>query len=208
MRMENESLQQNIKVILPLSVKYAAIDKLLREKLTGEIIKKEDKAGEGSNYAQILDVTLEKSHKNNFDVQLNIKFQFLTTFFKNREADAEIHAVIQLDPSKQRLFIKDYSVVSDTNNWLADKLLQGVVNTWMYKRIKSKMTFDLDSFLSKNLDSINKQLENKLEVKTGTYVLGNLESIKLVEILAAETHLQLALNIKGHSEIEIDEINF
>ena len=84
--------EQNINITVPVIIGYDVIGKYLKQKLIGEIISKENSDGKKSNYAQILDVSIDKSQMEGFDLCLEINLQTLTSLFKNKQIKLLFHA--------------------------------------------------------------------------------------------------------------------
>ncbi|CAL67947.1 DUF4403 family protein [Christiangramia forsetii] len=198
----------NIDVTLPVKIGYSVIDELLRSKMIGEIISKEDSNGEKSNYAQILDVSIEKSQLEAYDFLLNINLQTLTSLFKNKQVKILFHASLDLDKGQQRVSLKDYLIDGKTKNWIADQLLETVLNKWMYGKFKKKMNFDFMPHIEKHIKSLNEKLENKLEAKEGIHLIGSLENLELSNLKAGDADLWISVTTKGTGIIELTKLDF
>jgi len=198
----------NIDVTIPVKIGYPVLDKLLRSKMIGEIISKEDSEGKKSNYAQILDVSIEKSELEAYDLRLNINLQTLTSLFKNKQVKIFFYASLDLDKEQQKISLKDYQIDGKTKNWIADQLLETVVNKWMYAKVKKKMNFDFMPHIEKHIKSLNEKLENKLEAKEGIHLIGSLENIELSNLKAGENDLWLSVTTKGTGIIELTKLDF
>lgn len=209
MKEENKNLtEQNINLNVPVIIGYPVIDDYLREKLVGEMISKENSDGEKSNYAQILDVTVEKSELDNFDLCLNISLQTLTSLFKNKKVDILFYASFDLNKDQQKISLKDYEIDGKTKSWIADKLLETVVNKWMYHKLKKKMNVDLMPKIEEHLKSLNEKLENKIEAREGVHILGSMQKLEISELKAGETHFWISVRIEGNGLVEITELKF
>jgi len=198
----------NIDVTIPVKIGYPVLDKLLRSKMIGEIISKEDSEGKKSNYAQILDVSIEKSELEAYDLRLNINLQTLTSLFKNKQVKIFFYASLDLDKVQQKISLKDYEIDGKTKNWIADQLLETVVNKWMYAKVKKKMNFDFMPHIEEHIKSLNEKLENKLEAKEGIHLIGSLENIELSNLKAGESDLWLSVTTKGTGIIELTKLDF
>ena len=197
---------QNINITIPVKVGYQALDTYLEEKLGGEIISNENKAGKKSNYARVLDISIEKSDLEGFDLLLNISLQTLTSLFKNRQVKIFFHAALELDREHQHVSLKDFEVYGKTKNWFADKLLETIVNKWVYEKIKKKMIFDLLPHIEGKVNAINEELENKLEAKEGVYIIGSLDKIELSKLKAGEKELWISISISGQGLLELEKL--
>ena len=206
MHVKDEFNDQNINITVPVIIRYAVLDKYLKEKLIGEIISKENSEGKKSNYAQILDVSIEKSEMEGFDIRLNITLQTLTSLFKNKQVEIFFHAALELDKDLQNISLSDYEVDGKTKNWFADQLLETVVNKWMYEKLKKKMNFDLMPHIEEKLGSLNEKLENKLEAKEGVHLIGSLEKIEVSNLKAGENELWISVTVTGTGIVELEKL--
>lgn len=200
-------IDPNIEITIPVIIGYQVLDKYLREKLIGEIISKDDKDGEKSNYARILDVSLEKSYLDGYDILLNITLQTLTSLFKNREVQIFFHATLELNRELQHISLQKFEIDGKTNNWFANKLLETVVNNWMYEKLKKKMNFDLMPHIEEKVGDINKKLENKLEAKEGVNLIGSLEKVEISNLSAGEKELWISVSVSGKGLLELEKLD-
>lgn len=198
----------NVDVTIPVKIGYPILDKFLRSKMIGEIISKEDSDGEKSNYAQILDVTIGQSELEGFDLCLDIDLQTLTSLFKNKRVKILFHAALYLHKEEQRISLEDYKIDGKTKNWIADQVLETVVNKWMYDKLKRKMNFDFMPHIEEHVKSLNEKLENKLEAKEGIHLIGSLENMELSSLKAGDTDLWVSVSVKGSGIIELTKLDF
>lgn len=206
MNVTNDFNDQNINITLPVIIGYPILNKYLRQKLVGEIISKENAAGEKSNYAQILDVSIGKSEMDDFDICLDINLQTLTSLFKNKQVKIYFHAALDLDQELQQISLKDFEVDGKTKNWIADKLMETVVNNWMYDKLKKKMNFNLMPHIEEKVGSLNEKLENKLEAKEGVHLLGSLDKFEVCNLKAGENELWVSFTISGTGIVELEKL--
>lgn len=204
---KDKIIDKNINITIPVVLGYQVLDKYLREKLVGEILSKENKDGEKSNYAQVLDISIEKSYLEGFDLLLNITLKTLTNLFKNRQVKIFFHAALELDKELQHISLKDYEVDGKTKNWFTDRLLETIVNKWMYKRLKKKMNFDLMPHIEEKVGAINLELENKLEAKDGVLLFGSLDKVEISNITAGENELWISVSVSGTGLLELEKLD-
>ncbi|MCG9971928.1 DUF4403 family protein [Christiangramia crocea] len=198
--------EANFNVTIPVKIGYPVLDNYLREKLVGEIISKENEEGKTSNYAQILDVSITKSELEDFDLCLHVNLQTLTSLFKNKQVRLLCHASLELDRENQKISLKDYEVDSKTSNWIANQLLEAVINKWMYSKLKQKMNFNFMPHIEEQMDALNEKLENKLEAKEGIHLIGSLDDLEISQFMAGENDLWISLNISANGVVEIEKI--
>ncbi len=206
MYLKDEFSDQNINLTVPVIISYTTLDKYLRQKSIGEIISKENSDGKKSNYAQILDMSMEKSELENFDLKLNITLQTLTSLFKNKKVTIYFHAALELDRELQHISLKDFEVDGKTQNWFADQLLETVVNRWMYDKLKKKMNIDLMPHIEEKVSSLNEDLENKLEAKEGVHLIGSLDKIEISNLKAGENELWISVTVAGTGMVELEKL--
>ena len=206
MYLKDEFNDQNINITVPVIIGYSVLDKYLREKLIGEIISKENSEGKKSNYAQVLDVSIGKSEKEEFDLRVNITLQTLTSFFKNKQVKIYFYAALELNRELQHISLKDYEIDGKTRNWFADQLLETVVNKWMYDKLKKKMNFDLMPHIEEKIGSLNEKLENKLEAKEGVHLIGSLDKFEISNLKAGENELWISITVTGTGIVELEKL--
>lgn len=206
---ENELLSEaSIDINLPVKIGYPVLDGYLKEKLVGEIISKETAEGKSSNYAQILDITVYKSSLPEFDLSFELNLQTLTTFFKNKQIKILFHALFELDREAQRIFLKDYEVDGLSNGWLADQLIETIVNKWMYNKLKEKMNFEFMPQIQEHLKSLNTRLENKLEAREGIHLLGGVDKLEVTRLIFGENDVWISVHIDANGLLELTKLKF
>lgn len=198
--------EQNINITVPVIIGYDVIGKYLKQKLIGEIISKENSDGKKSNYAQILDVSIDKSQMEGFDLCLEINLQTLTSLFKNKQIKLLFHAAMHLDRELQHISLQDYEVDGKTKNWFADRLLETVVNNLMYEKLKKKMNFDLMPPIQEKVGALNEKLENKLEAKEGVNLIGSLDKLEISNLKAGENQLWISVSVSGNGLVELEKL--
>jgi len=207
-KMENtEELSKGLNFIkLPISIGYKVVETLMRKKMIGETISSEADDGEVTNYAEILDLSLEKSQYEDYDLAIQLKFKVLTTLFKNKEGSIILDLSFVFDQQEQLVSVNHFKVEGNTNNWLLNKSLETMFNTFMHGKIKNKMKFDFSPEIEKQLEAINKKLGNQLEVTEGVYLLGRLNTFKISDIIPETSHFLILVNFEGHSLIDVQKI--
>jgi len=199
-------IDKNISITIPVIIGYKILEKYLGGKLVGKILSNENKQGEKSNYAMVLDVSIEKSNLEGFDLLLNITLRTLTNLFKNREVKIFFHAALELDKELQQVSLKDFEIDGKTQNRFADRLLETVVNNWMYSKLKKKMHYDLMPLLKEKVTALNLELENKLEAKAGVNLLGSIDKVEISNLRAGEKDLCISVSVLGTGLIELEKL--
>lgn len=202
----SNSLQDKISIRLPVKIGFKVLDEALRNKLVGENIETEGKDGEVSTYATILDAMLVKSEKEGYDLAVDIKFKTLTSLFKNVEGRILLHITTEFDPEEQEIMVKDYKLEGKSNNWLMDKSLQAVANTFIYQKLKDRMKLDFSPHIEKQLRKINEKLEEHIKPSEEISLSGYLENFKIVDIIPGESLFLISIEIEGFAIAELTKI--
>ncbi|MFV8225080.1 DUF4403 family protein [Christiangramia aquimixticola] len=204
MDLKDEFTDQNIDITLPVIIGYPVLDKYLIQKLVGEIISKGE--GSNSNYAQVLDVSMEKSEMEEYDLRINFTLQTLTSLFKNWQIKMAFHAALELDRELQHISLKKFEVDGETNNWFANQILETVINRWMYEKLKKKLNFNFMPVIEEKVGAINEKLESKLEAKEGVHLIGALNKLEVSNLKAGKNELWISVTITGTGIVELEKL--
>lgn len=204
--MEKLLENDNIKLDLPVKISYHVLEDVLQAKLVGEQIGMEDSKGTVKNYVEVLGANLGKSQEQNFDLSLNLKLKTLTTFFKNKEVDLLVHIALSFDEVEQVLEVKEYELEGQSKSWFMDNSLETLANTLIYKKIKNKMRLDLKPHIEEQLGQVNKKLGEEMEAAPGVFLSGNVNILRVTEIIPGDTLLLILLEIGAYGFIDIKEI--
>ncbi|MDX1471569.1 MAG: DUF4403 family protein [Flavobacteriaceae bacterium] len=206
MSKDNFSPDENISLILPIIVGYTTLEDHLKTKFIGEVLKKESSSGKSSNYAKILDISLSKSDVSNYELNINLKIQTLTLLYRNKEINISILASLLFDSENQRISIDEYKIDSQGKHWLADQLLESVVNNFLYNKLRSNMQVDLAPILEEQLENLNQKLEKGMEAAEGLKMVGSLQNLSIYDLQARETALWIFIAIKGWGVVEVEKL--
>ena len=204
--MEKLLENDNIKLDLPVKISYHVLEDVLQAKLVGEQIGMEDSKGTVKNYVEVLGANLGKSQEQNFDLSLNLKLKTLTTFFKNKEVNLLVHLALSFDEVEQVLEVKEYELEGQSKSWFMDNSLETLANTLIYKKIKNKMRLDLKPHIEEQLGQVNKKLGEEMETAPGVFLSGNVNILRVTEIIPGDTLLLILLEIGAYGFIDIKEI--
>ncbi len=202
----SNSLQDKISIRLPVKIGFKVLDEALRNKLVGENIEIEGKDGEVSTYATMLDAALMKSEKEGYDLALDIRFKTLTSLFKNKEGRIFLHLAIEFDPEEQEIMVMDYRLEGKSNNWLMDKSLQAVANTFIYEKLKKRMKLDFSPHIEKQLRKINEKLEEHIKPSEEISLSGYLENFRIIDVIPGESLFLISIEIEGFAIAELTKI--
>ncbi len=206
MNMETPS-QNNVLITLPVNIAYKAIEGYLKQNFTGEIIKDEKEGGKVTNYAQILDMALEGSAEEDFDIAVDVTFKNLTSLFRNKTGRILLHLSLEFNEQEQEISVANFNLDGKTGNWLMNNSIEPMANTFLHKKLKTKMIFNFRPIIEKQLTDLNKKLENAYEVKKGINLYANLKDFKIHRIIPKIKHFYVLLNIEGDAVMDIEELN-
>ncbi len=201
-----EENQENIILRIPVKIPYKVVQDYLRRKFIGEVIAKEGE--EGTEYAEVLSLSLDKSHKEGFNLLLNFQIRTLTSFFKNKIIRVKMHAALQFNEADQEIFIENYSLEGENNSWLMNQFLQVLANSVMYSSFKKKMRFSFKELLQEQINNLNLKLKNHLEAYSGIFLNGFINEFKINDVIAGEDFLILSICGSGNILIDIENIDF
>lgn len=208
--MENitATAQDKVYVTLPIKINYRVANEILNKKLRGKIIKKEDKDGSVKEYAEVLSANVKKTSTEGYDLLLTAKLKTLTSIFKNKEVELRVLLAVEFKEAEQKIVVEDFEINGRTGNWFLNSFVETVVNTFMYGNLKKKMKFDLKPLLGDQLDSLNKKLLKGLQPVNGIFLNGQLNDLRVVQILAGEDHLLVVVQTSGNALANIRDIDF
>ncbi|MBZ9730365.1 DUF4403 family protein [Salegentibacter sp. JZCK2] len=198
--------EDNIKLNLPVKISYRVLENLLQEKLVGEQIGMEDSKGTVKNYVEVLGANLGKSKESNFDLTLDLKLKTLTTLFKNKEVNLLVHIALGFDEVEQVIEVTEYELEGQSKSWFMDNSLETLANSLIYKKIKNKMKLDLQPHINEQLNKVNDKLVNEMEAAPGVFLSGNVNTLKVAEIIPGDSLLLILLEISAYGFIDVKEI--
>jgi hypothetical protein len=198
----------NVQIQLPVKVDYKVIDAFLEKKFQGKVLSKGKANGETSDHARIQHVSVEKSPLEDFDLALHLKLQLLTTFFRNKEIQLVVHLALAFQEKTQELSIQKYELDGENNSWVINKLLETLVNNFLYEKLKQKMKVDLKPILEKQTGKINEKLVNGTEIQQGIHLSGHVSKFSVNEIIPGQKYLLVSLNLLSNNVVNIQELDF
>ena len=174
--------------------------------MIGETISSEED-GKVSTYAEILDLSLEKSQDEAYDLALAMKFKTLTTLFKNTEGKILLHLSLDFKKEEQMVSVNNFKLEGITKNWLLNRSLETMVNSFMQGKIKNKMKFDFRPEIEKYLRTMNEKLDDRLEVAEGIFLFGRMNTFQISEIIPQASQFLVLVNFEGNTLLDIKKIN-
>lgn len=198
--------EDNIRLDLPVKISYQVLEAVLQRQLLGEQIGMEDSRGTVKNYVEVLGVSLVKSKEPNFDISLHLRLKTLTTFFKNKEVDLVVHISLGFSEEDQVIDVEEYELEGHSENWFMDNSLEAFANTLIYQKIKNKMRLDLKPHIKEQLGVVNDKLGDKMETAPGIFLSGNVNTLKVAQIIPGDSLLLILLNISAYGFLDVKEI--
>ena len=207
--MEGKDPENNYNVVLrlPVKVDYQVLQTYLQKKLLGKIISKGKANGETSDRARIQGITLERSPLEDFDLAVNVQLKLLTSFFKGKVIRVVAHLSVGFNEAEQQVLIRRYKLDSENNGWFTDRVVETLVNNFMYSKLKEKMKFDIRPLVKEKLDKLNAKLTAGLEVTDGISITGKLKEFRVEEVIPGQRTLLVAVSILGNNVLNIKSID-
>ena len=202
--MENSS---EIKIKLPVKIKYEALQQIIDKKLVGEFIEKENEGKEPTKFARIVDAKITQGTITDFNLDLYVGLKMLTSIFKNKIISLVVHLSTNFKPEEQKIEVADFKIKTKTHSWLGDKFLEVTFNSLLHNFIKQKMNLDLHSLINKRIEDINEKLHNTLEPKKGLILKGKINDLEILEIQYQEEYLVVFLKTRAQGEILLEEFS-
>lgn len=196
----------NNSLTLPVKIEYSVLQSLLRKKMIGEKISSEGKDGEVANYAEILNISIQRSVRENYDLAVEIQFRNLTSFLKNKEGKFVLYAALDFDELLQQIQVVDFEIDGTSKNWLFNNTIETIANTFMRGKIRDKMKVDFQPEIQKQLVTINEKLNSDFEVADGIKISGEMKFIKINEIVLQERQVLVLVQVEGQTLINIQNI--
>ena len=194
-----------IKIQLPITVSYAALEDVLRKQVVGEFIPKPEEGSDTTPYAQILDVGIAKSSTGPFDVVLNVRIKILRTILKRDDVDLLVLATLGYDNAGEELFVQQYKLASRTSSGLFNTSLEVLANKVAYGQIIKKARVNLKEIIAQELTKANIMLEKGLELK-GVNLTGSVNTVHVRDITPHSGKISLLLELQGNLEADIFDL--
>lgn len=206
MKIDSNTSNQDISITLPLRIYLKAIENLMKKKFIGTNISKTHANGKVSNYFKIIDISLAKSEAIPYNLTLKMKLQTLTRLFNDKDLEVSVHVNLQLDISTQKLYIEAYHINSHGNNWLANKILNSVLNTFIYKKMINSLSVDLNPLLKEKIDTLNLKLGSKLKATKGISIIGTVDKVFINQFKIKENKIWVFVTTSGWCVIDVEHL--
>lgn len=197
----------NVIIHLPVKIEYKILDAYLQKKFLGKILSKGKANGESSDHVRIQKINLERSPLEDFDLAVHLQLQLLTTFFSGREIKMVVHLSLSFKEAQQEVLIPRYRLDGENNGWFTNKLVETLVNNFMYSRLKEKMKFDLRPLIAERLEKLNVELSTGKEIVEGVNLTGKLSELRVQEVIPGQRTLLVSVKILGNNVLNIRKID-
>jgi hypothetical protein len=198
----------NVQVDLPVKIDYPVLDLYLQKKFKGKVLSKAKANGETADHARVQHIAVAKSKWEDFDLEVHLRLQLLTTFFRDKEIDVVVHLALAFDRRIQELTIENYELDGGSNSWVVNQLLETLINRFLYKKLKEKMKVDLQPVLDAQIGKLNKMLSDGTEVKQGIFLSGSVKNFQVTEIVAGQKCLLVSLHLTSTNVVNVKELDF
>lgn len=198
-------MENPIKIYVPVSVTYQALEGVLKKQMVGEFIPKPEEGEMSSPYAQILDVDLRSDRAGVYDLEIRLSIRILRTVLKRDQADLQVFANIGYDNAAQHLFVQDFRMNSKTSSGFFNTALEVLVNKVAYNQIIRKSSVNLNDIISKELTKINNSLDKGLELK-GIKLMGAVKEVRVNDITPLPDKVTLSIEVQGELEAAVYDL--
>lgn len=198
-------MENAIKIHLPVSVSYQALEGVLKKKMVGDFIPRPEEEVNTPPYAQILDVGIAGSSTGDYDIILRIKLKILRTVLKRDQVDLYVLATLGYDNAAQQLFVRKFSMDAKTSSGFYNKALEVLVNKVAYNQIVKKTRVSIGEIISAELIKANSMLEKGLELK-GIKLMGAVQEVRIQDITPQPKQVSLLFEIQGDLEVTVFDL--
>jgi hypothetical protein len=199
-------MENFVKIQVPISISYAALESVLKKQLVGEFIPKPSESTEASPYAQILDVGLAGSSSGAGDIFLKVKIRILRTILKRDNVDLYVQATPGYDNATQQVFIRKFNMQAQTSSRFYNSSLEVLVNKVAYNQIIQKARVNLQEIIARELKKANSLLEKGLELK-GLKLMGAVEDVRVLDITPKPNRMFLKLEAQANVEVDVLDLS-
>lgn len=207
MNSDQDQSDEEISVSIPIRTSFIAVNDYLNKKFVGETIGRTNSNGKEVDYFKVLDIDIAKSDIEKYNIELKVKLETLTTIYNKHELQISIQASVKMDFDTQKIYVDTYKIDSTGGNWVVNKLLDSIVNTFIYQKIIKKLNIELLPLINEKLIELNAKLASRIEVKSGISVLGSLDNLTITHFKVKEKYIWTLININGWGLIDIEDLD-
>lgn len=206
MNYDQEPTNQDIALSIPIKISFIALKNYLNKEFVGKTISRNNSNGKEINYFKILDIDIDKSDTEPYNLELRVKLETLTTFYNKRVLEISVQTLVKMDVNSQRIYIETYKIDSTGKSWIANKMLESIVNTFIYRKIIKNFNIELVPLINEKLIELNEKLASQVEVKNGISIIGALNSLTITHFEVKQNAMWVIINIKGWGIIDIENL--
>ncbi|MBX0332130.1 DUF4403 family protein [Pontibacter sp. HSC-14F20] len=199
-------MENFVKIQVPITVSYPALEGVLKKQLVGEYIPKPSEEASDSPYAQILDVGLAGSSSGNGDIILRVRIRILRTILKRDNVDLYVLATPGYDNDTQQVYIRRFNMQAQTTSRFYNSSLEVLVNKVAYNQIIQKARVNLAEIISGELIKANGMLETGMELK-GLKLTGAVEEVRVQDITPKSNRMFLNLELQAKVEVDVFDLS-
>ncbi len=198
-------MESPINLTVPILVSYSALESVLQQKLVGMYIPKVEADSPANPYAQVLDVGVTGSRADAYNLMLRVQIKILRTMLKRDKVDLYASVALAYDNTTQQLYVRHFSMESNTSSGFYNTALEVLVNKVAYSQIIEKTRIDLTTIIDPELQKVNSQLEQGLELK-GLKLKGTVEAVTVQDIVPKSDGLSLVLQAHGNLQVTVNDL--
>ncbi|GGG20428.1 DUF4403 family protein [Pontibacter amylolyticus] len=199
-------MENFVKIQVPVSISYPALEGVLRKQLVGEYIPKPSEDTDANPYAQILDVGLAGSSSGTGDIILRVRIRILRTILKRDNVDLYVQATPGYDNATQQVYIHRFNMQAQTSSRFYNSSLEVLVNKVAYNQIIQKARVNLAEIIGNELAKANGMLETGMELK-GLKLTGTVEEVRVHDITPKANRMFLNLELQANVEVDVSDLS-
>lgn len=198
-------MENAIKIQVPVSISYPALEGVLKKKMVGEYIPRPEEGVDEPPYAQILDVSIAGSSGDRWGVLLKVRLRILRTVMKRDHVDLHVHASLGYDNASQLLFLRKFSLDAKTSSSFYNASLEMLANNVGYNQIIKKTRFNVGQIIATELGKANGMLEKGLQIK-GLTLTGAIALVRVEDITTHPHRVTLLFQLQGNVEAAVYDL--
>ncbi|PVY38930.1 DUF4403 family protein [Pontibacter virosus] len=199
-------MENFVKIQVPVTISYPALESVLRKQLVGEYIPKPSEDTNATPYAQILDVGLAGSSSGTGDIILRVRIRILRTILKRDNVDLYVQATPGYDNATQQVYIRRFNMQAQTSSRFYNSSLEVLVNKVAYNQIIQKARVNVQQIVAGELTKANGMLETGMELK-GLKLTGAVEEVRVQDITPKSNRMFLNLELQAKMEVDVFDLS-
>lgn len=206
MQTPTDSFRENVRIELPVKVDYKVLNDFLQKKFEGKILSKDKGHGKTTDHALIQKISLGRSPLEDYDLAVHAELQLRTTLFKGKAIKIVVHLSLGFRESEQEVLIRKYKLEGQKNGWFTDRVVETLINNFMYVKLKEKMKFDIRPIIADKMEKLNVRLTGGLEITDGVNITGKVTDFRVQEVIPGQRTLLVSVSILGNNVLNINNI--